>query len=314
VADWAIVIPSNRPDRLTEWRADWEPRLKLWGHDVQVYVVEDAPPWPGIPDWVPKRTDMIRSWGFYLAWRDGHRRILSMDDDVRVRPVSWHGHHADPLAAYDEGFRIRWPVSSCLSVGALTNTGLQMRGFPTEGRGHRAAIQYGGWDGVPDLDGETQLTYPDTRSYFEPVVMPVPKGCAVTTCAMNFAFERDYTPWCWQLPVCEEGPRRYDRWGDIWSGLVQKRLCDLHEVAMLVNGRATVRHERASDPRVNAAKELPGRGPHEGLWEAICDGAGDEPFDVFSALIDHVGDLDSEWHDHAMRCLDSWLELFEVQP
>lgn len=304
MAKWAVVVPSNRPDRLATWRAAWARNFDSYGHKVVVYAVEDAPPWAGIPEWIPRRTDMIRSWGLFLAWKDGHDFVVSMDDDV----LPGAGEAEDLISAYDAAFRLKWPVSRCLSVGALTGTGLEMRGFPEAGRRHPAAIQYGGWDGVPDLSGETQLANPGARSAFERIVVSVPRDCAVTTCAMNFALAREYVPWCWQLPMLE---RRYDRWGDIWSGLVQKRLCDLYEVAMLVNGQATVVHDRASDPEVNSRKEQPGRDPHEGLWEALLR-SGPDPSDVFGALIEHVGRSDPEWQSHALRCRDSWLNLFDA--
>lgn len=298
MGDWAVVIPSNRPDRLSVWRSEWREHFDAYG--VEVYAVLDESPWDGIPEWVPRRTDMIRSWGLYQAWRDGHRYVASMDDDVL--PIAG----IDLLGEYEAAFDTEWPVAPWLDVGAMTGTGLRMRGFPRYGGTHRASIQYGGWDGVPDLAGLTQLDHPTAVSDFARLVVPVPRGIAVTTCAMNFATVRDRVPWCWQLPMVDG---RYNRWGDIWSGLAQKRLCDLHNEAMLVNGCATVIHDRASDPVVNTEREKAGYPPHVGLWEAL-QSAGPGTSEVFAALVYHVGQRDRPWRDHALRSLDEWLGLF----
>jgi hypothetical protein len=304
---WGIVVPSNRPERLQQWRNAWGVHFVEHGHDVKVYEVIDLPPWNGIPTWIPRCTDGIRSWGFFQAWRDGAERILSMDDDVLPAPG------VDLLAEYDAAFERTWPVAPCFSVGALTGTGLEMRGFPLDRYGgtdlHPRAyplIQYGGWDGVPDLDGRTQLQNPDARSNFARIVLPVPDGAAVTTCAMNFAFYREATPYCWQLTQVEG---RYDRWHDIWSGLIQKRILDDLGLPMLVNGRASVIHDRASDPHVNVRKERPGLDRHILLWEELQAARGF--IGVTDAFAERVGAGDRIWRETFIRARDAWWGLFQ---
>jgi hypothetical protein len=311
---WAVVVPSNRPDRLADFRKNWGPTFTDAG--AQLYVVEDADPWPGIPAWVPRRTDMIRSWGFVQAFRDGHDYVLSLDDDVLPYSKATH-----LLAEYEAVFQSTMPVVPCLSVGALTGTGLEMRGYPDVGRERPVAIQYGGWKGVPDLDGRNQLLYPATRSSaFMPAVMPVPRDIAVTTCAMNFAVRRTELMWCWQLPMTADG--LFNRWGDIWSGLIQKRMCDITGRAMVVNGRASVRHHRASDPQTNADREAPGYASHDGLWEAVRR-SGQSFVEVSNALADHVlryhdhklaRDAVRQWRDHFLWCRDLWISALGERP
>lgn len=299
--DWAAVIPSNRPERLASFQAAW--KTTFLDHDVTVYVVNDEPSWTGIPSWIPRRTDMIRSWGIYQAWLRGHKWIVSLDDDVLPIPK------VDIFEQYETEFGRKYPVSPYLSVGALTSFRGEMRGFPANARQQPVGIQYGGWEGVPDLDAETQIAHPEaTRETFARVVLPVPRDVAVTTCAMNFAFHRDYAAWCWQLPLYQG---RYNRWGDIWSGLIQKRLCDLYGVAMLVNGRASVSHDRASDPAANRERERPGHAPHRGLWEAVRR-SGPGFVQVTDALGQHIGLVDPEWRSAYLRARDAWWSLFDV--
>ena len=212
------------------------------------------------------------------------------------------------------------PVSPWLSVGAWTGTGLEVRGFPHADVPRRAvAVQYGGWWGVPDLDGVTQRAHPSGEATFAPFVLPVPVGVPLTCCAMNFAFRADFAIATWQLPVVDG---RYDRWCDIWSGLVQKRVADACGLAVVVNGAASVRHTRASDTETNIRKEAPGYHIHAGLWEALDVLRPGHP-DVsrlsvtdtwmvattqLAAHVERRGD--AEWADRMLADRDAWAALF----
>jgi hypothetical protein len=306
---WALVVPTCRPERYAEFREAWGSQLG----QVEHYVVCDAAEryegaqfcWEDLPDWMPRRTDMLRSYGFYRAWADGHDFTLSLDDDVTPS--------APLLEAYEDAFSTKYACSEYLSVGALTGTGLEMRGWPK--RPERfPAVQYGGWHGVPDLAAHTQLTYPDKRSQFQPVVLPVPKGAPVTGCAMNMAFQTRFTPLLWQLPLHE---RRYDRFGDIWSGLFAKSCLDALGEVVVVNGRASVHHDRASNPNVNLAKEMPGLPLNDDLWaELACSKAGlhGNQLLAYTRVTDRAHAFflhrDPAYARHFLHARDSWLGLF----
>lgn len=309
---WGVVVPSNRPDRLATFESAWTPIFER--HEVGLFVVNDREPWPGIPEWIPKRTDAIRSWGIVQAVRAGCEYIASMDDDVL--PIG----SVDPFNHYEVAFEHGAPVSSWLSVGSLTDTGLQMRGFPhCDTPQRKIAVQYGGWNGVPDLDGVTQAECAIDDAEFSPVVLPVPVGTPVTTCAMNMAFPAWFAVAMWQLPVVDG---RYDRWCDIWSGLVQKRVADACGFAMVLNGRARVFHSRASDTAVNIRKEAPGYRIHDGLWETIvAEAPVAGRYDirdvervwprVIEALAFHVDAKgDREWADRILADSEKWAALF----
>src|SRR3990167_7105237 len=188
---WGVVVPTCREEKYREFIAAWEPLFTR--HEVGLFVVHDGPEkfagggwaWPDFPDWVPRGTDMCRSWGIYQAWKAGHEFTLSLDDDVL--PVG------DPFAEYDQVWNEGAPISEYLSVGALPTYGKQLRGYPYKDRRHtKVSVQYGGWHGVLDYDAATQLSDPQPDHVFHPVVVPVPRGAAVTGCAMNMAWRTSH--------------------------------------------------------------------------------------------------------------------------
>lgn len=296
---WAVVIPTNRPDRFREWADAWAPLVDR--HQAHVFVCEDLdepalgsffgttvlrrPDWPW---WVPRGTDMCRSWGMVHAYRSGAEFILSLDDDVA--PIG------DVFAAYEDVFDKGAVCSPYFDVGALTSFDGQMRGFPYSHRWRRPiGLQAGGWSGVLDFDARTQLGLdPARRDVFSETVIAVPRGAAMTVCAMNMAWRREYTPLMWQGALLDG---RHNRWGDIWAGLVAKQAMDAENVAVVVNGRAQVRHERASDPAVNLEREAPGVAINEQAWNSLWD-----------AMWAH----DPEFAQHWSRCRAAWLAEFDA--
>ena len=302
---WSVVVPTNRREQYEKvFYPAWKPLFEK--HDVQLFPVFDEPKtWRKLPWFIPRRTDMIRSWGFYEAWKAGSEYTLTLDDDVLPR--------GDVFAAYEYEFERPSVCSPYLSVGSLTTSSLQMRGFPYGDRaGARVAVQYGGWEGVLDYDAATQLAC-STPSYecFSSVVLPVPHGVPATTCIMNAAHRTELAPLMWQLPMLDG---KFNRFGDIWSGLIQKKFLDLTGEVMLVNGRASVKHQRASNAFANLEREAPGCEINETLWDSLgaVDGfefAGNSA--TYRAITSVFASVFPE--DYAQRFLlarDEWLELF----
>lgn len=297
---WCVVIPSNRPDQLDEWKAAWKELFEI--HDVQLVVVEDNEDgWRQIPDFIPRQTDMIRSWGMYKAYQLDTDYILTLDDDTR--PIT------DVFAAYEAEFKIGRPLSEYFSVGSLTDSGVEMRGFPYKGRALQdVAVQYGGWDGVMDFDAATQLAIPpQDNGKFARVSVQVPKGIPTTCCIMNTAWKREYTPIMWQLPMLDG---RYNRFGDIWSGLFIKKYLDANEGVMVINGKASIRHERASNPFNNMKREAPGLEINEGLWDAL---KGESYTEITDSAAAYFEQFDPEYAKHFIESRNQWLKLFSDQ-
>lgn len=299
------MVPTNRFEQYEQFLDAWEPLF--WDHEVSVFKVEDREPWKGIPDFIPRRSDMIRSWGIYQSWKAGTTYTLSLDDDVRPE------EGVDIFEEYERVFESGAPLSGYLSVGSLTTYDGELRGFPFADRQRsEVAVQYGGWNGVLDYDAPTQLAGVRATEAFRPVALPVPRGAAVTGCIMNCAWRTEYAPIMWQLPL-HEG--RYNRFGDIWSCLLQKKVLDAIGKVMIINGKAVVRHERASDPLNNLDREHPGIRPNEDLWRHLARWDNAEPTEVYRRVTDafhgYFRQFDKKYAKHFKSCRDQWLELFE---
>ena len=166
-------------------------------------------------------------------------------------------------------------------------------------------MQYGGWDGVLDYDAPTQLAGVNANEVFHPVVMPVPHGVPVTGCIMNAAWRTEYAPIMWQLPL---HAGKYNRFGDIWAGLFAKKVLDSEGKVMVVNGEATVRHERASNPIVNMEREAPGIPVNEDLWAALTGG---DYRTVTDSAHKFFKTHDHEYALHFRDARDEWLRLYD---
>ena len=158
-----------------------------------------------------------------------------------------------------------------------------------------------------DYDAPTQLAGVKEQEWFTQVVVPVPVGAAATCCIMNAAWRTEYAPIMWQLPLFGG---RFNRFGDIWSGLLQKRTLDVTGGVMVVNGRALVRHARASDPVANLEREAPGIPLNEGLWEELCSRPATDYWSVTFAAYLHFLKVDPEYAKHFFAARDEWKRLF----
>lgn len=302
MSSWSVVVPSNRPEQLEEFKTAWQDLFEQ--HDVALYVVEDNDKtWGEMPDFIPKQTDMIRSWGMIQAYKSGAEYILTLDDDTR--PLG------DIFAEYETEFLIGRPVSSYFSTGSLTGTMLEMRGFPYKDRSRKeVAVQYGGWDGVMDFDAPTQLACDVSNDTFARINIPVPRGAPTTCCIMNTAWKRDYTPIMWQLPMLDG---KYNRFGDIWSGLFIKKTLDAMDKAMVINGKATIHHERASNPFNNLRREALGAEINEGLWDAL-KASGETMAEIYRSVTDSATEyfdtFDQDYAKHFKESRDAWMECF----
>lgn len=322
---WNVIVPTIRYEQMKKFLTAWNSYFKK--HNVSLFVIEDGEPTEEMrellaepreyevthllskdaPDFIPKKTDMCRSWAFYKAYQANDKPyFLTLDDDV----VSY----VDVFTEYEKVFSEGAPLSEYLDVGALTTSGLQMRGFPYKDRKKATvAVQYGGWHNVLDYDAATQLSTPKKSEFFKDVVVPVPKGVAATCCIMNCAWQRRYTPIMWQLPMLDG---RYNRVGDIWSGLFIKKTLDAIGAVMVINGKASVWHERASDPYNSLVKEAPSVWLNDNLWEQPKFGYGGEGVleeyklvvnGAYMFFVKH----DKDYAEHFLSCAKQWLKLWE---
>lgn len=289
MAPLAVVVPTCRPASLATFLEAWTPLFKA--HDVKLIVVKDEQEtWDQLPDFIPHHTGSIRSWGFLQAYREGYD-VLTLDDDVLPADEN-------AIGSYLSHAPRRFAVSDYFDVGHTFGLGEYMRGYPFHHRRvARPALQYGGWDNVPDMDAITQRQYEEQSSIenfrFGRRALAIPKGCAFTGCIMNVWIRHDLIPVMYQLIM---GIDRvgYDRWDDIWSGLFAKRICDHLGMPIIVNGHAATVHTRASDTDSNYAKEVLGYDLNDVLWDrlGIVKFTKSTPIECYQELTDQ---LRPEW-------------------
>ncbi len=262
-----VVCPSNRPDSLARWHREWQAEFNR--PDVRVFTVLDEPEtWAAIEAdlgetaWIiPRQTDCIRSYGFLQAWRAGADIIISLDDDCYPGEPGFLDRHAGNLSS--RVIDRRW---------LSTIQPYTPRGYPvTDSLEHLVGINHGLWSHIPDLDAESQLALTPPYRY-DAGAWKIPPGTYYPMSGMNVAFRRELVPAMWfglmgrHLTTGE--PWGYDRYGDIWAGVLSKRVCD-HLGYAVRSGSPWVRHERASDPLVNREKERPGKAANEWFWQRV---------------------------------------------
>ena len=172
---------------------------------------------------IPRRSDAVRNYGFLLAAREKPDLIVTLDDDC---------YPSDAPGTPEENFlKAHWrmletpgsdlPVLDTMFAAVLP---VRPRGFPKIGRDVRTVVNHGLWNGVPDLDGETQLRNEGLRVTFPPHSVQVPSGVLFPMCGMNLSFRPEALPIAYYLPMGQGQP--YHRFADIWCGWILKKVCD----------------------------------------------------------------------------------------
>lgn len=290
---WVCVVPTIREQQLKEFISSFKDLFEQ--HVQALIIVEDNPKktfetpkldtvivshfcWEDIErrlkkdSWIiPRHSDCIRSFGFLVA-RDLTTApyILTLDDDVRYNGV-------DIFHAYEYGFHSKVSNAPMYDTLQLPSE-ISPRGFPFKERGTvPVMLQWGMWEGVPDLDGVTQLLRPITDykipEVYKDRLVGISKAQGVTGCIMNCAFKREVIPAMYQLLMGQDKDGKdwpYDRWGDIWSGHIAKKYVeDVLGGAVAINYAAHVKHERASNVYTNIKKELSGYPINENFWAIL---------------------------------------------
>lgn len=323
-----VVIPTNRNvDNLEEWvkqldgchviivqdaqEFNLELSQDLKGLDISCYARKDIDEDLGNDSWIiPRKTDCIRSYGFLKAYQEGAEYIFTLDDDCFPVQEFWTLRHTDVLNLKIPNSY--WTSMLCLRCSALSFSNVFPRGFPDSGTS-QVMISHGGWLGVPDFDGETQLKFPNvvvSRSDFNTGI--VPHGKFFPMSGMNIAFRREATPMMYFLLMGEGYP--YHRFGDIWCGLFAKKICDHLGYSVSCSG-PFIRHERKSNPAENVKKEREGKEINEVLWKDVnsieLDG---------TSIIDCYKEISSQFSgstcskgywDKLSKAMLLWLEVLE---
>ncbi|MFA5013947.1 MAG: hypothetical protein WC549_00200 [Actinomycetota bacterium] len=204
---------------------------------------------------IRKKTDGVRCFGFYKAYKDGADVVITMDDDV----------YPDPRALPFLETHLK-KLSVPLTRWVWTLEKVRPRGTPYHNTGEvEAVINMGCWYGVPDVDAVTQLSYGIGEADAN-IFSPVPPSYYYPMSGMNLAFKRKVIPLMfWPLMGKDYS---VERMGDIWCGIIAKKICDYLGLAVLA-GEPMVNHDRASNVWVNLEKESKGLLANETFWEII---------------------------------------------
>lgn len=318
----ALVVPTNSAERLVEFLTAWAP----WPWD-RLIVVQDMPEitleipqglqkaaserleifsWREIdamlqePGIISRKDSAIRSFGFWRAWEAGAEIIFTLDDDCYPT--------ADDLVAMHRDNLYRSPAwQSSVS-------GMRVRGLPYHKTGvlRNVHVSMGLWRGCPDLDAVVTLAGGKpgpSIATVETRVMPSAQYFPMS--GMNVAFRREVACLMYFAPMGDGQP--YHRFDDIWCGIVLQRICR-HLGYSIVSGAPLVDHRRASDPFVNLAREAPGIGANEHMWERIdqVQLKAREPLDCMVEMGADLAESAEAYLAGWGRSILSWSELFVI--
>ena len=287
----AVIIPTIRPELFdTEFFPAWEPLFRL--HECAVYRVLDGetprvqcwrhnsgnytPTWKTvvspiawqdiaieIPDCIYNYTDAVRNLGFLAAKHNDDPDIyISLDDDVL--PIEGFDPIIEHIRALSRSVQLDWVNTAKSHVN--------MRGVPYNLPYYPVLLSHGMWRNVPDLDAIQQLQWPELRDV-EFNHFHIPRHVFFPVCAMNFAFRKELLPYAYQAPMgrklLQDGLEVFDRFADIWAGLVMKYAIDTVLNGAAVSGYSVVEHRRASNVWANLRKEAPGMELNEQMYKLI---------------------------------------------
>lgn len=339
--DTALVVPSIRANSFKRFLEEWKP-TGLFDR-VDLILMEDNPKrspefsdafkdtgvypekhfdWESIEvhTWdhiIPRRSDTVRSFAYWHAWQQGYVYLMTMDDDCY--PAA--GYEQLDLMHKSMLTRTRW-------FNTLNN--VRPRGVPYENLGERKIhVNHGIWQGVLDYDAPQQLVAPTPEVYTHDNRI-VPHGAYHPFCGMNVMWRREAIPLSYHLLMGQAANGRgnmrtleklpFDRFGDIWCGIIQKKIVD-HLGWAVSTGTPYIHHDRASNPFTNLRKEANGIEVNEWFWEKIdaIKLADVSEFESLEAALSYrtIGDAVQDFGgEHGFywkqlgRAMVTWAELF----
>lgn len=295
MTDVAVVVPNHLPhlDFLDEWGDELRdvPIIVVQdvgdkptppsGFDVRVVDHDDIADDLGSDAWIiPHRTAACRSYGYLLAHRLGVRYIATLDSDCYPDGSPWLAGHVGNL---ESRVMLDWVNSG---------PGPLYRGVPYGLRNTSPVyLSHGLWSCVPDLDGPTQLHYPDLRLSPATGTATMPRWNYFPMCSMNLAWRRELTP-AFYFGLHNIDTYGVDRFDDIWAGVFAKRILD-HLGWAAVSGAPSVEHRRQSNAFVNTRKEAGGLAMNENLWPIVRDIPlkGEDVAGCYAQLIDGLPEV-----------------------
>jgi len=300
--DVIIVVPTIREEFIKRFIEEWSDHFfDNERFSCKLLIIEDNPQksfkldsdnnvehlcWEDIKNelgkdsWIiPRRTDCVRSFGYYKAYQQEPDMIVTMDDDCY--PLKKHHPESAPqknfLGLHWRNLKEMVTLEEERWVSTIEDfrpRGLPYKNLKNEVSYSNIVLSHGLWYNVPDFDGMSQVRSSQIEGqtgYAKKQV--IPKGKFYSMCGMNLAWKPEITPILYFLLMGQSedgGPWGYDRFGDIWAGVLSKKIID-HLEKEVYSGYPIIWHDRASNPFSNIVKEAPGLQENEWLWEAVDD-------------------------------------------
>ena len=246
-------------------------KLPEWTHLSWQDIYDDL----GAQEWIiPRRSDTVRSYAYWKAWKAGYKYIMTLDDDC------YPATKEDGLEYTGAAF-VNEHLKNLLGRTRWFNTlnSVKPRGIPFYNLGNldNVIVNHGLWTNVLDYDAPFQLANP-VKEQFSFDNKLIPSGVYFPMCGMNVMWKAEATVLMYHLlmgrMVEEEGTSdnltklQFDRFGDIWAGILMKKVADSLGYSV-ATGMPYIRHERASNPFTNLKKEANGIEVNEHFWEFV---------------------------------------------
>lgn len=337
----ALIVPSIRKDSFERFIREWSDTALFEIADL--ILVEDNPKqtffigtdfqdrgyslthlsWADIPHemgWIiPRRSDTVRSYGYWYAWSKGYEYLMTLDDDCY--PSASYPNLADGHLGMLN--RTKW---------FNTLTAVTPRGIPYKNLGERRVyVNHGIWEGVLDYDAPHQLVDPAAELYSHDNRI-VPSGAYFPMCGMNVMWRAEATilmyhllmgRWKPDINLSDDADKDglsllpFDRFGDIWCGILMKKVAD-HLGWAVSSGTPYIHHDRASDTFKNLRKEASGIEVNEWFWQRVDEIhlTGSDPVDCYVQLAHGIRRFGGEHSMYWLRLSDAmqeWADLFKVR-
>lgn len=342
----SVVVPTIREDSIKKFLEEWQE--EFFGNsefNTRIIIVEDNPKkqfrikesesinhydWQDIEQdlgqdsWIiSRRSDCIRSYGYWKAWLHKPDMIVTLDDDCY--PLT-HYYHDQKNPIHQQRFlkthweRITNGVMSTHDFWVSTIQHERPRGLPYLKRAKEIhttniILNHGLWYNIPDFDARTQLGLLKTECLtgFE-INQIIPKNTYYPMCGMNLAWKSTATPALYFLLMGQDKNGKlwgFDRFGDIWAGIVFKKIAD-HLGYAIASGYPIIWHTKASNIFANLRKEASGIEANETFWEAIdtIDLKGQS----FQECYLEVGlklPMEGAYWNTLKRAMQAWANLFK---
>ena len=295
-----IVVPTIRENSIKRFIKEWDNEFfKNKRFKVSLILVEDNPTktfniknkkeiihycWSDIEkdlkndSWIiPRRTDCVRSYGYWKAFQLKPDMIITLDDDCY--PLKNYDSNFTNTENFLEGHWNKLNKKNLLVKNRWISTvkkNIRPRGIPyknvTSTEKNNIILNHGLWYNTPDFDGKTQLGRKKTTGLSNySIEQIIPRGKYYPMCGMNLAWKPQATPALYFLLMGKdkkERPWGIDRFGDIWAGVIFKKISD-HLNYYISSGSPIIWHDRESNPLTNIKKEKSGLKINEYLWQEI---------------------------------------------